>query len=464
MPTPESMSPVDRAWLLMERPTNPMVVMGLLMLGRPLRLSALRQVVGERFLAFERFRCVPILDNLGGRWVRDDEFKVDDHVLRIALSAPAGKRELEVLAGELASTPLSTGRPLWSFHLIERYQGGSALIIRIHHCYADGIALMHVLATLADEKPADGGGAPSASGAGTAAIHIDRGAGLLRSFRKYANLLEKGVHLTLHPQEALTATRGAIDVAGELARLGALLADDPATRLKQPLTGVKRVAWGEPLALQEVRTVGRVLGCTINDVLIATLAGALGRYLDALGERTAGMTIRATAPINLRPADNSPLELGNRFGLAFVDLPIGIRHPLERLYAVHGTMQTLKSSPEALVTFGILSLIGSLPAAVVAPAVAFFSAKASLVASNVRGPDRPVHLAGAPISQLLFWVPQTGSIGTGISMFSYQDEVQLGVIADRRLIPEPSELVSIIQAEFDRLVYLVLLGGSSLVR
>ena len=144
------------------------------------------------------------------------------------------------------------------------------------------------------------------------------------------------------------------------------------TRLKQPLTGVKRVAWGEPLALQEVRTVGRVLGCTINDVLIATLAGALGRYLDALGERTAGMTIRATVPVNLRPADSSPLELGNRFGLAFVDLPIGIRHPLERLYAVHGTMQTLKSSPEALVTFGILSLIGSLPAAVEDPADRIF--------------------------------------------------------------------------------------------
>ena len=125
-------------------------------------------------------------------------------------------------------------------------------------------------------------------------------------------------------------------------------------------------------------------------------------------------------------------------------------------------MQTLKGSPEALVTFGLLSLIGALPAAIEEPAIAFFTAKASLVASNVRGPSRPVHLAGAEIKQLLFWVPQTGSMGTGVSMFTYNGEVQIGVVSDRSLIPEPGELVTIIETEFDRLVYLVLLGGSSL--
>jgi diacylglycerol O-acyltransferase len=451
----ENMSGVDRAWLRMERPTNPMVVMGLLILRGRLRLATLRQLVSERFLAFERFRCVPVVNALGGRWVRAQEFKLEDHVLRVALPAPAGKVELESLAGELASAPLNTGRPLWTFHLIERYHGGSALIVRIHHCYADGIALMHVLATLADDAPAGtGSGAEARTNAGPGLI--------TQSLREFADLFEKSVHYTLHPTEAATATREALGIAGEIARIGVLLADDPVTRLKHPLTGVKRVAWGEPLALQEVRTVGRVLGCTINDVLVATLAGALGRYLDAAGEPTAGVTIRAAVPVNLRSGDVAPPELGNRFGLAFVELPIGIRHPLQRLYEVHGSMQALKDSPQALVTYGLLSLIGSLPDAVEDPAIAWFSAKASLVASNVRGPGRPMHLGGAPISQILFWVPQTGSIGVGVSMFSYNEEVQYGVIADRRLIPEPGELVSIVQTEFDRLVFLVLLGGGSL--
>jgi diacylglycerol O-acyltransferase len=452
MTTGESMSTVDRAWLLMERPTNPMVVMGLLILNRPLRYAALRQLVAERFLAFERFRCVPVLETLGGRWVRAEGFNLDDHVLRVELPAPAGKLELEALAGELASTQFNTGRPLWNLHLVKRYQGGSALIIRIHHCYADGIALMRVLSTLADDAPGGTGDTPE--------VAVARGPG---RFSEWADLIEKGVHYILHPLEAAIATRQAVGIAGELARLGILLGDDPVTRLKQPLTGVKRVAWGEPLALEEVRTVGHVLGCTINDVLIATLAGALGRYLDAKGERTAGLTIRATVPVNLRSGDGVPAELGNRFGLAFVDLPVGIRHPLQRLYAVHGTMQALKASPEAMVTFGILSVIGALPAAVEEAAMAFFSAKASLAASNLRGPDRPLYLAGAPIAQLLFWVPQAGSIGTGVSMFSYQEDVQFAVIADRQLIPEPNELITIIQTEFDRLVFLVLLGGGSLV-
>src|SRR5208337_4696391 len=133
------------------------------------------------------------------------------------------------LAGELASAPFNAGRPLWSFHLVERYQGGSALIVRIHHCYADGIALMHVLANLADEQ------LPSARGA--AAPGTGDGPGLLaQTFRKYSD-----------PLEAAAASREALGLAGELARLGVGMADDPATRLKQPLSGVKRVAWGEPL-------------------------------------------------------------------------------------------------------------------------------------------------------------------------------------------------------------------------
>jgi WS/DGAT/MGAT family acyltransferase len=456
----ESMSSVDRTWLLMERPTNPMVVMGLLVLRRPLRLAALRKLVSERFLAFERFRCIPVLDKLGGHWIPAGSFNLDDHVLRVALPVPTGKRELEAMAGELASSSLHAERPLWTFHLVERYQGGSALIIRIHHCYADGIALMHVLATLADEEAADssisGFGAPAVPGGSRPELRLN-------SFREWADLVEKGIHYTLHPAEAATASRQVLGIAGEVARLGVQLSDDPVTRLKRPHCGIKRVAWGEPLALQEVRTVGHVLGCTVNDVLIATLAGALGRYLDAQGEHTAGMTIRAAVPVNLRQGDGLPVELGNHFGLAFVELPVGIRHPLERLYTVHGTMQTLKGSPEAMVTFGLLSLVGSLPAVVEEPAIAWFSAKASLVASNLRGPDSPLHLAGVPISQLMFWVPQTGSIGVGVSMFTYQDEVQVGVIADRQLMPEPAELVSMIQSEFDRLVFLVLLGGGSLV-
>ena len=155
MKTPERMAAVDRAWLLMERPTNPMLVVGLLVLRGVLSHARLRTIVTKRFLAFERFRSVPVMDTLSASWAPAEQFNVDDHVLLVALPTPAGKRELEDLAGELASTPLHAGRPLWTFHLVEHYRGGSAIIVRIHHCYADGIALMHVLMQLADPDPGE---------------------------------------------------------------------------------------------------------------------------------------------------------------------------------------------------------------------------------------------------------------------------------------------------------------------
>lgn len=469
MLTSERLSAVDRAWLLMDRPANPLLVVALVILASPIDRAALRALISERFLAFERFRCYPTSDALGASWVPAPQFDIDAHVLHASLPRPGGQAELEELVGELASTPFNPCRPLWSFHLVERYQGGSAIIVRVHHCYADGIALVHVLMSLADAEKADAGvsrevpdngvahGTPPAGW--TAALH--NGFQLLS---QGPGLLEKGLHYILHPLEASTVARDALSVAGELARLGTL-EDDPPTRLKRPLSGIRRVAWAAALSLEEVRTIGRVLGCTVNDVLVATLAGALGRYLEAQGDRVHGLTIRAAVPVNLRSGDDEGSEggaLGNRFGLVFVELPIGIRHPLERLYTVHAAMQNIKASVQATTTFGLLAAIGYLPAPVEPPAIALFSAKASLVASNVPGPQEPLMLAGAPIAEMLFWVPQAGTLGTGVSMLSYNGRVQFGVISDRQMIPNPTELIAHVATEFERLVLLVLLGGVAL--
>jgi WS/DGAT/MGAT family acyltransferase len=222
------------------------------------------------------------------------------------------------------------------------------------------------------------------------------------------------------------------------------------------------VAWADPISLAEVKTIGKVLGCTVNDVLVSSLAGALGRYLRSQGDEVTALKIRATVPVSLRADIEGQPTLGNRFGLVFLDLPVGIGHPLERLYSVHSTMQTLKHSPQALVVLGLLAALGNLPAAVEEPLIALFSAKASLVASNLPGPARQLHIGGVGVSQLLFWVPQSGSIGTGVSMLTYNGQVQFGVIADRQLVPNPTELVELIVTEFERLVFLVLLGAGSL--
>lgn len=453
----EDLSGVDRAWLLMDRPANPMMIVGLLMLGAPLERRRLRALIAERFLAYPRFRCLPVSQALGGSWVEAERFDLDDHVPCHALPQPAGQRELEELAGELASLPFRPGVPFWYFHLIENYAHGSAIVVRIHHAYADGIALVKVLLSLADATP---GARPRRRPHPRAAAGPwdFANAWLPGVVRDGLNLTGKALHLATHPLETSALARKALALAGELTHLG-LLADDPVTQLKRPLSGIKRVAWTDPLPLSEIRTLSRVLGCTVNDVLISTLAGALGRYLAARGEAVAGRSVRATVPVNLRPDTEGQPALGNCFGLVFVDLPLGIRHPLERLYAVHAAMAKLKDSPQALVTLALLQVVGSLPASVEEPVIALFSAKASLVASNLPGPSSPLYLAGAPVEQLLFWVPQAGDIGTGVSMLSYCGGMQFGVMADRQLIPDPGELVAELCREFERLALVVLLGA-----
>jgi diacylglycerol O-acyltransferase len=461
----ERLSGVDRAWLRMDRPGNPMTIVGLIVLGRKLRRAALRELIAHRLLAFERFRCRPVSDAFGASWSESGEFNLDDHLLCAALPARAGQRELETFVGELAGTPFPAGRPLWAFHLIEHYGAGSALIVRIHHCYGDGIALLYVLLSLADQAAAPAGSAGSAEPPSPAAVPTSMLG--LPSWDTVAALIEGGVHYALHPNETSAVTREALTVGTELARIAAM-PDDPATQLKRPLSGSRRVAWTQALSVAEVRAIARVLGCTVNDVLVSTLAGALGRYLLSQGESVSGLTVRAAVPVNLRPSPEpgqpaAIAALGNRFGLVFVELPIGVLHPLERLYAVRAAMLSLKASAQARATLGLLSVVGALPAMVEDFALTLFSAKASLVASNLRGPDEALSLAGQPVTEVLFWVPQAGTIGTGVSMLSYRGRVQFGVTADRAVIAEPARLVEQLAVEFERLVFLVLLGAGSLL-
>jgi diacylglycerol O-acyltransferase / wax synthase len=460
----ERLSGVDRAWLRMEGPRNPMTIVSLIVLGRKLGRASLRTLILQRLLAFDRFRCLPVGDALGATWTESTSFNLDDHLILAALPAPGGQRELEALAGELAGTPFPAGRPLWTFHLIERYGAGSAIIVRIHHCYGDGIALLYALLSLADppQHATSTVPPPLPAPAPQSPVPVPG----LPAWDEVAALLEGGVHYALHPTEVSAVARETLAVGTELARIAAM-PDDPATCLKRPLSGTRRVAWTQALSLTEVRAIARVLGCTVNDVLVSTLAGALGRYLASEGDTVADVTIRAAVPVNLRssaePRQSGLGALGNYFGLVFVELPIGVRHPLERLYSVHATMLSLKASAQARATLGLLALAGALPAAVEEFALTLFSAKASLVASNLRGPDEELSLAGRPVTEVLFWVPQSGSIGTGVSMLTYRGRVQFGVTSDRALIAEPVRLVEELAVEFERLVFLVLLGAGSLL-
>jgi WS/DGAT/MGAT family acyltransferase len=446
----EAMSSVDTAWLHMDRPTNPMMIVGLMRFSRRLDFERLKNVVAERFLAFERLRMRPVESITGVAWEEDEEFRLDRHVRRVTLSPPGGEPALAELVSELLGRRLNPRHPRWQMDLIEGVGKGCALMTRIHHCYADGIALMRVLLLLADPaQEADTLGAPAAEllpPPEQSWLELLTPAAVNRALREGSDLVGRGLHLALHPAELGETARQGVGMAAELARV-ALLADDPSTPLRGELSTHKRVAWCRPLPLEIARASAHALGCTINDVLTAAVAGAFGSYLRDAGVDISGMSVRALVPVNLRPPGEAA-GLGNQFGLVFMPLPIGIANPVDRSYAVHAQMQTLRQSPQPLMSMVLLAVLGLGPKTLQQPAVDLLSNKATLVMSNVPGPRVPMKLCGVAIDEVLFWVPQSGNIGVGVSVLTYNDRIHFGLIADRNLIAEPQRVAD----EFERQV------------
>lgn len=453
----EAMSRVDTAWLRMERPTNPMMITGVLMFAEPMSVDALKRVVKQRFLAYSRFRQKAVDTAAGAYWQTDEDFDLDWHVQHTALPGRGGKRALERFVSQLASSPLDGSRPLWQFHLVERYNGGSALVARIHHSYADGIALVQVLLSLTDTtaQPAKGSDLAHAWLKQDGADVARRVGAVDRYMKLGSRALEKGMEMYRDPTLAAMLAKEGGEIAREL--LHALsLSDDPPSMLRGKLGVSKRVAWAEPLNLEEVKAVGRACDCTVNDVLMATAAGALRSYMIERGDQVDGLTLRATVPVNLRPLEHAR-KLGNHFGLVFLDLPVGEDNPIRRVERVAECMNNLKNSRQAIVAFGLLAALGM--AQVQGLALELFSRKATAVATNVPGPQQPLYMAGSRLDEMMFWVPQTGSIGVGISILSYNGRVHFGLIADGKLIPDPDEVISRFGAEFDKLLYLALMGN-----
>jgi WS/DGAT/MGAT family acyltransferase len=465
----ERISGVDTAWLRMDHPTNLMMIVGVWVFEGKLDLGTVKRTIASRFLAFRRFRQKAVQDASGAWWEDDEAFDIDSHVTRVVLPGKRGKRELENLTSKLASTPLDTTRPLWQFHIVEDYHGGSALIMRIHHCYADGIALVQVSLSMT-HTTAKGSLAIAHRVAEVPEPRSDADfweqllkpvSGALETAVKAGrSLLEQGKDLVAHPQSAqgvaMDATRKGVDFASEVAKLLTMKSDSP-TRFKGPLGVRKRTAWAEPLNLEEVKVLGKALGCSINDVLLAMAAGALRAYLSAQGDAVEGLEFRGIVPVNLRPAGDGK-NLGNHFGLVFLELPVGVEHPLERLYEVRRRMRDLKGSYQPMIALGILSGVGYGPRVLQDQVTQMLSNNATAVMTNVPGPSHPLFFAGERVTELEFWVPQSGGIGMGISILSYNGRIHFGVITDEGLVPDPNRIVEFFRGEFDKLMWLTLMS------
>jgi diacylglycerol O-acyltransferase / wax synthase len=464
----QAISPVDTAWLRMDSPSNRMMIVGVWILQPGIRYKALCTRLQRTLLLYPRFRqCVRTTEH-GLRWEHDADFSLADHVVRESL--PVGRAgasaALKKRVAELATQAFHPNRPLWQFHLLEKYQGGSALIVRIHHGIADGVALIAVMQSLVD------GGLLPPRGKQRSHGHnlLDRAEAALESWvftpmgraaRMASEIAQVGAQtsadLARAPLQTLESglrrvwatSKWALHGVNDMAAM-ALMPDDDATRLKGRPSGVKAVAWCEPLPLLDIKAVSKALSCSVNDVLLSCVAGAIGRYLAQQGEEIEGMSIRAMVPVNLRPIEQA-YQLGNQFGLAPLLLPIGVRDSHERLLEVQRRMTALKGSMQPLMAFGLLSMAGFLPKAAQDPLLELYSRKTTAVMTNVIGPKEKMRFLGSEIEQSLFWVPQSGSVGLGVSILSYAGGVQFGVISDVAICADPQSIIDGFGPEFKRL-------------
>jgi len=472
MPHRVRMSPVDTAWLRMDSPGNLMMIVGVDVFDGPCDEPRLRKLLQQHLLPYFRFRARVVEDATGAWWEEDEDFDLDRHVVRIGLPGRGGTRELQKLAAQLAGQALDAQRPLWQFHLVENYDHGHALIVRIHHCIGDGVGLMGLvmgMTSTSADKDAESPAPRQRRGE-------HRGAGLVEEWlQPFTEATVRAIDLTgelasrmlaasgsviSDPNAATEAATEAARVATQVARDAAALAlmdDDTATSLKGRPSGSKVVAWNEPLPLADVKAVGKALGCSVNDVLLSCAAGAIRGYLLERGETVDGAELRAMVPVNLRPS--GPVRsLGNKFGLVPLLLPIGIEDPLERVMTVRSRMNELKDGYTAVIALTLLGVAGLAPRRLQRQALDLLASKATAVMTNVPGPQHALYMAGSRLRRMMFWVPQTGDIGVGISILSYDGGVQFSLVTDKKLCARPQQVVDRFLPEFEKLLYAVLLA------
>jgi WS/DGAT/MGAT family acyltransferase len=420
-----------------------------------------RDLLGSRLLPLSRLRqriVKPLLPFTLATWEPDPQFDIRYHV-RLAPLERGDRASLQELVGILMSQPLDPQRPPWQFHFVPEYEGGCAVIARFHHCIGDGLAMLYVLLSMTDTPPVareeKRDVPPEQRRSKTVLDFVTNSLSPVVSYTRSVeeNVVREVREIASRPARAIDITRDLSAGAGALGKI-ILMSSDPKTVFKGTLSSAKRAVWSEPIPIPSLKDIARVTGSKINDAVLAAVAGALRRYLVSRDQRVENVNLRAVVPVNLRPIEEA-WELGNRFGLVFVPLPLGIEDPLDRIFAVRSRMEDIKRTPEALLTFQILRMLGATPSPAFDAVVTLFGMRSTAVMTNVIGPQEPLKIAGATLKQVMFWVPCAARLGMGVSIFSYAGSLWLGIATDGRLVPDPERIIDGFHAEIAQMMELV---------
>jgi len=462
-------------------------VSGLAIYGSPLDAAAIRSLIAERIHLLPPFRwrlaTVPLgLDH--PYWVEDDAFDLEFHVRELALPAPGDDQQLAEQVARIVARPLDRARPLWELYVIHGLRDGRvALLTKMHHAAVDGMSGAEVLSVLLDTAPT-GRDVPPAG---------DRG-GEVRTPGELGMLARGVAGLPRQPVRAVAAVSRTLPhldsvamlrhvpgigttaaISRRLARLSPRRRDGgilqgatltaPRTRFQGSITPHRRVAFGS-LPLADVKAVKNAAGCTVNDVVMTICAGALRDWLAARGELPSDPLL-TMVPVSVRTPEQRG-TFGNRISTMVVPLPTDEAEPALRLRRMHDAMRAAKDRHRATPATLLQDANHFIPPALLARAARVTSrvavsnhlkAPVNLVISNVPGSPVPLYCAGAwleaqyPISAIV------DGVGLNITVLSYEDRLDFGVVADRTMLDDPWELIERLRTALAELLELVLPGG-----
>jgi WS/DGAT/MGAT family acyltransferase len=455
------LSALDVSFLYLESPTTPMHVGGVAILEKPesgFDYDLLCRLISERISTVPRYR--QIIKWVPGHlanpvWVDDVDFDISYHVRRSALPRPGTDAQLRELVGRLQSRPLDRSRPLWEIYLVEGLDNDRAAIVtKTHHAMVDGVSAVDVGAMILDITPEPRETEAEAwhPQSPPSALSLAAGA-VVDVVRRPAAVIDTVRTAALDARR--TAARATNVAGGLFSAFNTARKLAPASPLNVDIGEQRRYGMAKT-ELDDYKRVRKAYGGTVNDVVLATVAGALREFLLMRGEPvTTSTTLRAMVPVSVR-GDDQQGSLGNRVSSYFVDLPVGEPNPVVRLHQVSYAMKAHKEAGQSVGADAIITLSGYAPPTIHAAAARVASGMTrrlfNLVVTNVPGPQFPLYAAGARMLEMYPVVPLAKGQGVCVGLTSYDGGVYYGLNADRDAMPDVDVLAMCIEQSLAELV------------
>ncbi|MDV6014677.1 wax ester/triacylglycerol synthase family O-acyltransferase [Haloechinothrix sp. LS1_15] len=405
--------------------------------------AELLSALGERLAAVPRFgqrvRRAP-LDVIRPAWADDPEFDLSYHVRRAALPAPGDDATLCCFVARVMEQRLDRDHPLWECWIVEGLTGGHwAVVMKVHHCLADGIAGQRLYDFFADQGQVQ-------ESAPVISMPQCRARGLRHDI---VDSVTSVVNLPLGVIRSLPDV-----ISGAQRLVTGLVRPSTPTSLLGPIGRARRYSVAR-VSLDDAREIGAAFGATVNDVALAAVTRALRTLLINRGEHPPADAVRAMVPVSMRPGDAGRV-LDNRLSIMTAHLPVEIADPVHRLNEVRARLNAVKSGHESEARASIITIAERAPSALISWLVRLIGRlpQRSIVtlATNVRGPDVPLSLFGRPIVEIWPIAPIALRLRIGVAMMSYHDRLTFGITADYRTAPETTLLSTEIESGIAELV------------